>query len=186
MEQRDPVGELRAAIVQSVSGEVLMLAWMDDQALAATEASGLATFYSRSRGSTWVKGETSGHRLPVVSLRADCDGDAILVVVDPDGPACHTSANSCFAPWLWRTVADRAANRPASSYTAALLEQGVGHVARKVGEEAVETVVAALAEDDTRLVEEAADLYFHLLVLLAARGIDIAAVDSELAQRHRP
>jgi len=178
--------ELRPAIVQdAATGRVLMLAWMDAEAERLTRETGEAWFWSRSRGRLWRKGETSGDRLAVEELRDDCDGDALLVRVRPAGVACHTGSLSCFAPALWRTVAERARLRPEGSYTAALLEDGIGACARKVGEEAVELSVAALDESDERVVEEAADLVYHLYVLLAARGLDIAQVEAVLAARAR-
>jgi phosphoribosyl-AMP cyclohydrolase / phosphoribosyl-ATP pyrophosphohydrolase len=179
------VTRLRAAIVQDAeSDRVLMLAWMDDEAERLTRETGEAWFWSRSRQRLWKKGETSGNTLAVEELRDDCDGDALLVRVRPSGPACHTNSVSCFAPWLWRTVAERAKERPAGSYVAGLLDEGVAACARKVGEEAVEASVAALAESDERVVEEIADLWFHSYVLLAARGLDPAAVEDELSRRH--
>jgi phosphoribosyl-ATP pyrophosphohydrolase/phosphoribosyl-AMP cyclohydrolase len=178
--------DLRAAIVQDATdGRVLMLGWMDAEAERLTRETGEAWFWSRSRGKLWHKGETSGNTLAVEELRDDCDGDALLVRVRPNGPACHTGSLSCFAPWLWRTVAERAAERREGSYVASLLDRGVAACARKVGEEAVEAVVAATAESDERLVEELADLWFHSYVLLAARGLDPAAVEDELARRRR-
>jgi phosphoribosyl-ATP pyrophosphohydrolase/phosphoribosyl-AMP cyclohydrolase len=178
--------ELRPAIVQDAdSGRVLMLAWMDDEAERRTRESGEAWFWSRSRQEYWHKGETSGNTMAVEELRDDCDGDALLMRVRPNGPACHTGSLSCFAPALWRTISERAQDRPEGSYTAKLLNEGVGASAQKVGEEAVELVRAALAESDERVVEEAADLVYHLYVLLAARGLDIAAVEDELAKRVR-
>src|SRR5712691_5413448 len=142
--------ELRAAIVQDADNDrVLMLAWMDGEAL----------FFSRSRARLWHKGETSGNTLAVEELREDCDGDAILLRVRPAGPACHTGSMSCFAPWLWRVVAERAAARPEGSYVTALLEQGAGAAARKVGEEGVEAALAGSGESDERLVSELADLW---------------------------
>jgi phosphoribosyl-ATP pyrophosphohydrolase/phosphoribosyl-AMP cyclohydrolase len=177
---------LRPAIVQdSASGRVLMLAWMNDEAERLTREQGEAWFWSRSRERLWRKGETSGNTLAVDELRDDCDGDALLLRVTPAGPACHTGSVSCFAPALWRTIAQRALERPAGSYTTELLDAGIGACARKVGEEAVELSVAALDEPDERVVEEAADLVYHLYVLLAARGLDIAAVEDELARRAR-
>ncbi len=175
--------ELRAAIVQDAdSGRVLMLAWMDDEALRLTRERGEAHFFSRSRNSLWHKGETSGNTLAVEELREDCDGDAILLRVRPAGPACHTGSMSCFAPWLWRVVAERAASRPEGPYVTAL--QGAGAAARKVGEEGVETALAGAGESDERLVSELADLWFHSYVLLAARGLDPVAVERELQRRH--
>jgi phosphoribosyl-ATP pyrophosphohydrolase/phosphoribosyl-AMP cyclohydrolase len=181
-----PEGELRAAIVQDAeSGRVLMLAWMDAEAERRTRESGEAWFWSRSRQEYWHKGATSGSTMAVEELRDDCDGDALLVRVRPNGPACHTGSLSCFAPALWRTIAERAATRPEGSYTTELLNEGTAACARKVGEEGVEVVVAALAEDDERLVSEAADLVYHLYVTLASRGLDVAAVEDELARRAR-
>ncbi len=179
-----PTGELRAAVVQDAgTGRVLMLAWMDDEALRRTRETGEAHFYSRSRRTLWHKGETSGNTLAVKELRGDCDGDAILLLVRPNGPACHTGSLSCFAPALWRTIAERARDRPEGSYVSALLERGVRACAQKVGEEAVEAALAAVAEDDERLVSELADLWFHSYVLLAARGLDPSQVEDELARR---
>src|SRR5918911_4658695 len=131
--------ELRPAVVQDASsGRVLMLAWMDEEAERRTRETGEAWFWSRSRRRLWRKGETSGATLAVEELRDDCDGDAILLRVRPAGPACHTGAVSCFAPWLWRVVAERARTRPDGSYVAELLEEGPARPARKVAEEAVE------------------------------------------------
>jgi phosphoribosyl-AMP cyclohydrolase / phosphoribosyl-ATP pyrophosphohydrolase len=179
--------ELKAAIVQDAeSGRVLMLAWMDDEAERLTRETGEAWFWSRSRQRLWRKGETSGNTLAVEELRDDCDGDALVVRVRPAGPACHTGSVSCFAPALWRTIAERAQERPAGSYTTELLDAGIGACARKVGEEAVELSVAALDESDERVVEEAADLVYHLYVLLAARGLDVAQVEDELRSRSAP
>jgi phosphoribosyl-ATP pyrophosphohydrolase/phosphoribosyl-AMP cyclohydrolase len=175
---------MRPAIVQdSASGRVLMLAWMNDDAERLTRETGEAWFWSRSRRTLWRKGETSGNTLAVDELRDDCDGDALLIRVTPAGPTCHTGSVSCFAPELWRTVAQRALERPEGSYTSQLLAAGTGACARKVGEEAVELSVAALDESDERVVEEAADLVYHLYVLLAARGLDVAAVEDELRRR---
>ena len=175
---------LKPAVVQdSSTGRVLMLAWMDEGAERLTRETNEAWFWSRSRGRLWRKGETSGNTLAVEELRDDCDGDAILLRVRPGGPACHTGSTTCFAPGLWRTISERALERPDGSYTASLLDAGVGACARKVGEEAVELSVAALDEPDDRVVEEAADLVYHLYVLLAARGLDIAQVEDALRLR---
>ncbi|MFL5953371.1 MAG: bifunctional phosphoribosyl-AMP cyclohydrolase/phosphoribosyl-ATP diphosphatase HisIE [Gaiellaceae bacterium] len=175
---------LRAAIVQDArTNRVLMLAWMNEEAERLTRETGEAWFWSRSREELWRKGATSGNTLAVEELRDDCDGDALLVRVAPAGPACHTGSLSCFAPALWRTISDRALERPEGSYTTELLNAGIGAVARKVGEEAVELTVAALDESDERVIEEAADLVYHLYVLLAARGLDVADVEGALAGR---
>ena len=175
---------LKPVVVQdSATGRVLMLAWMDEEAERRTRETNEAWFWSRSRGRLWRKGETSGNTLAVEELRDDCDGDAILLRVSPAGPVCHTGSTTCFAPGLWRTISQRALERPDGSYTASLLDAGVGACARKVGEEAVELSVAALDEPDERVVEEAADLVYHLYVLLAARGLDIAQVEDTLRLR---
>ncbi len=176
--------ELQAAIVQDAdSGRVLMLAWMNDDALALTRQTGIAHFWSRSRQQLWQKGETSGNTLEVLELIDDCDGDALLLKVRPAGPACHTGSVSCFASETWRRVADRALNRPEGSYVASLLDGGIGTCAQKLGEEGVEAALAAVSESDERLVSELADLWFASYVVLAARGLDPAAVEDELARR---
>ena len=176
---------LKAAIVQDGGdGRVLMLAWMDEEAERLTRETGEAWFWSRSRDELWHKGATSGNTLAVEEIRDDCDGDALLYRVRPNGPACHTGAESCFAPWLWRVVAERAATRPDGSYVAGLLADGPAAAAQKVGEEGVEVALAAVGESDERLVEELADLCFHSYVLLAARGLQPSAVEDELRRRH--
>jgi phosphoribosyl-AMP cyclohydrolase / phosphoribosyl-ATP pyrophosphohydrolase len=178
--------ELRAAIVQDAeSGRVLMLAWMDEEALRMTRETGEAHFYSRSRARLWRKGETSGNTLAVEELREDCDGDAYLLRVRPNGPACHTGSVSCFAPWLWRRVRERADTRPAGSYVAELVGGGASAVAQKLGEEGVEAALAVAADDDERVVSELADLWFASYVALAARGLDPSDVEAELARRRR-
>lgn len=177
--------------------QVLMLAYMDEAALAETIASGEATFFSRSRGARWRKGETSGNRLAVAALTPDCDNDALLLSVRPRGPACHRNTISCFgeenAPGLGRlarletAIALRAqAKDEAQSYTARLLAKGVKRIAQKIGEEGVETALAGAAGTDTEVCEEAADLLYHLLVLLRARGLSLSAVLDVLAQRAAP
>jgi phosphoribosyl-ATP pyrophosphohydrolase/phosphoribosyl-AMP cyclohydrolase len=178
--------QLIPAIVQDADdGRVLMLAWMDEEALRRTRETGEAWFWSRSRERLWRKGETSGNTLSVVELRDDCDGDAILLRVRPAGPVCHTGSVSCFAPWLWRRVAERAQEPREGSYVASLLDDGPAAAARKVGEEGVEAALAGATESDQRVVEELADLWFHSYVLLAARGLDPAAVEDELRRRVR-
>jgi len=178
--------DLIPAIVQDArDGRVLMLAWMNDEALRRTRETGEAWFWSRSRGELWRKGETSGSTLAVEEVRADCDGDAVLLRVQSAGRACHTGARSCFAPWLWRRVAERAKERPQGSYVARLLGEGPEACARKLGEEGVEAALAGAGESDRRLIEELADLWFHSYVLLAARGLDPDDVEAELARRAR-
>jgi phosphoribosyl-ATP pyrophosphohydrolase/phosphoribosyl-AMP cyclohydrolase len=176
---------MKAAIVQDARDDrVLMLAWMDDEAERLTRETGEAWFWSRSRERLWKKGETSGNTLAVQEIRDDCDDDALLVRVIPNGPACHTGSRSCFAPELWRTVVERVRERPEGSYVASLADAGVERAAQKLGEEAVEAAIAATAGDG-RLVEEAADVVFHLYVLLAVAGVDIDEVERELVLRRR-
>jgi phosphoribosyl-ATP pyrophosphohydrolase/phosphoribosyl-AMP cyclohydrolase len=178
--------DLKAAIVQDATdGRVLMLAWMDDEALRLTRERGEAWFWSRSRKRLWRKGETSGNTLAVEEVRDDCDGDAILVRVHPAGPACHTGSRSCFAPWLWRRVSERACERPEGSYVASLLTAGPAACARKVGEDGLEVALAGAGETDDRLIEEVADLWFHTYVLLASRGLDPDQVEAALRNRAR-
>jgi phosphoribosyl-AMP cyclohydrolase / phosphoribosyl-ATP pyrophosphohydrolase len=173
------------------SGDVLMLAYADREALERTGASGEAHYHSRSRGVLWRKGETSGHTQRVHDVRVDCDGDAVLYLVHQTGPACHTGAATCFGEAGWgntlgrlaRTIAERARTRPTDSYTARLLEAGTARIAQKVGEEAVETVIAAAAPDAERLAAEAADLLYHLLVLLEAKRLPLDRVFEELERR---
>jgi phosphoribosyl-ATP pyrophosphohydrolase/phosphoribosyl-AMP cyclohydrolase len=196
-------GGLVPAVAQDAhTGQVLMLAWMNAEALRRTLEEGEAWFWSRSRGELWHKGATSGNRQRVVEVRYDCDGDALLLRVEPAGPACHTGQQSCFsrrlpggeevgAPppaggvlaHLEAVVQERKAHPRPGSYTCRLFEGGLPLMARKVGEEAVEVVVAAQGEGDERLAAEAADLVYHLLVLLAARDLSWADVEVELARR---
>lgn len=188
-------GGLLPAIVQHArTGEVLMLGYMDEAALAKTRELGQVTFFSRSKQRLWTKGETSGDTLALVDARLDCDADTILVRALPAGPTCHTGTTSCFgddvAPSLGflaeldALVASRHAERPQGSYTTTLFEGGIRRMAQKVGEEGVETALAAIAEDDDALIGEAADLVFHLIVILRARGIGFDAVAAKLASRH--
>lgn len=173
--------------------QVLTLAYMDRAALDETIASGEATFFSRSRGGRWRKGETSGNRQTVVTITPDCDGDALVLAVRPMGPACHLGTTSCFgdadAPGLGRiarleaTIAERAGADPAKSWTARLLAEGPKRVAQKVGEEGVETALAGAAGPDEELCSEAADLIYHLLVLLRVRNLVFQDVLNVLAQR---
>ena len=171
---------------------VLMLGYMDRAALQATLDTGRVTFYSRSRQRLWTKGETSGNYLALVAIEADCDADTLLVQARPRGPTCHLGRDSCFARApsafmveLDALIADRQRRLPAGSYTTRLFEDGVRRIAQKVGEEGVETALAAVAQDDEALVGEAGDLLYHLLVLLRSRGLGLREVESLLAQRHR-
>ena len=181
--------DLIPVVVQDAeSGRVLMLAYMNAEARRRTEETGLATFWSRSRQQLWQKGETSGNTLGVLEveeLKEDCDGDTLLLKVRPAGPTCHTGSRSCFAPWLWRKVSQRALDRPQGSYVTSLLADGPKAAAQKVGEEGVEVAIAGVSQSDERLIEEVADLWFHTYVLLAARGLDPDQVEAELKRRER-
>jgi phosphoribosyl-ATP pyrophosphohydrolase/phosphoribosyl-AMP cyclohydrolase len=187
-------GLLPAIVQHARTGEVLMLGYMDAAALAKTHEIGLVTFYSRSKQRLWTKGETSGDTLTLVDARLDCDADTILVRAIPAGPTCHNGTSSCFgddvAPPLGflgeldALVASRYDARPEGSYTTSLFDGGIRRIAQKVGEEGVETALAAVAQDDDALIGEAADLVFHLMVVLRARGIGFDAVAAKLAQRH--
>jgi phosphoribosyl-ATP pyrophosphohydrolase/phosphoribosyl-AMP cyclohydrolase len=201
----DDRGLIPAVVQETETGEVLMVAWMDREALQATQNIGASHFHSRSRQSLWRKGETSGHVQHVDGIYADCDRDTLLVQVHQQGVACHTGARTCFftrladggpAPAqhgnagpavlevLERVLESRKAEPPPGSYVAALFEKGETHICRKIGEEAIEVVTAALGgEGDQRLVSEVADLWFHSMVLLAGRGIPLRRVFAELDRR---
>jgi len=200
----DGQGLIPAVAQETETGEVLMVAWMDREALAKTLETGLAHYWSRERRALWRKGETSGHTQHVDGVFADCDRDTLLVQVHQAGVACHTGARTCFftrlagsaspspagaGPALLevveRVLQSRKVERPAGSYTAALFERGEAQICRKIGEEATEVVTAALGgEGDGRVVSEVADLWFHSMVLLASRGIPLRRVFEELARRH--
>jgi phosphoribosyl-AMP cyclohydrolase / phosphoribosyl-ATP pyrophosphohydrolase len=186
-------GLLPVVVQDRASGDVLMLAYASAEALARTAETGLAHFWSRSRGALWKKGETSGNLLRVVEARADCDRDALLLVVEPAGPACHTGARTCFGETgataasvlaeLDRVIADRAERQPQGSYTARLLSGPVDGALKKIGEEATEVVLAARADTEERLAEESADLLFHLMVALQRRKVPITRVLDVLRAR---
>jgi len=200
----DAQGLIPAVAQETATGEVLMVAWMNHEALEKTLGTGLAHYWSRSRRALWRKGETSGHGQHVDGVYADCDRDTLLVQVHQEGVACHTGARSCFftrlgggaAPpaagagpamleVLERVLESRKVERPAGSYTAGLFERGETQICRKIGEEATEVVTAALGgEGDARVVSEVADLWFHTMVLLTSRGIPLRRVFDELAARH--
>lgn len=196
------------AIAQDAdTGAVLMVAYMNHESLTRTIESGQAWFYSRSRQELWHKGATSGHFLNIVEIRPDCDGDVILLRVNPEGPACHTGSDTCFYPdfdaldWqmepaaqdqlgatlteLAMTVAQRRQDRPEGSYTASLFERGTERIAQKVIEEGGETALAALAKAPDRVRAEAADLLYHLTILLEDAGVSLSEVATELADRRR-
>jgi phosphoribosyl-ATP pyrophosphohydrolase/phosphoribosyl-AMP cyclohydrolase len=190
---------LMPAIVQDArSGQVLMFAYMNREALRATLAQKRATFFSRSRNRLWTKGESSGNWLNVVDVVTDCDRDTLLVLADPDGPTCHLDTQSCFGEevaaeasglsFLTRleaVIAQRISDRPEGSYTARLWSEGPTRIAQKVGEEGVEVALAAVTQEDERLVAEAADLLYHLALLLKSRNLSLTSVVRELEQRHR-
>ncbi len=197
----DENGLIPVIAQDAATNEVLTLAYANPEAVEKTFATGEAHYYSRSRDELWRKGETSGNTQKVVEVHLDCDGDALLYRVEPRGPACHTGARSCFftpvyggsseeAPDLGQTltrlagtIAGRREEMPEGSYTAKLLQRGTGYAAQKVGEEAVEVVVAAL--EGEKLAEESADLLYHLLVLLEERGVKTEEVARVLDERHR-
>jgi phosphoribosyl-ATP pyrophosphohydrolase/phosphoribosyl-AMP cyclohydrolase len=189
-------GLVPVVVQDRLSGDVLMVAWANEEALRRTVETGRAHFWSRSRQSRWRKGETSGHALRVHALRADCDHDVVLAVAACEGPACHEGTRTCFgdAPAtsagvlaeLERVIAQRLRERPDGSYTAKLAAKGLDHALKKVGEEATELVLAAKGETDARVAEEAADLLFHVLVALGQRGVRLADVLGVLERRRRP
>ena len=184
-------GGLLPAVVQDADNmRVLMLGYMDRQALQVTCGTGQVTFFSRSRNRLWTKGEQSGHTLELVSMEADCDADTILVLAHPRGPTCHLQRPSCFpdAPAgvlaeLDALIATRARERPEGSYTTRLFEGGIRRIAQKVGEEGVETALAGVVQDDDALLGESADLLYHLIVLLRARDLSLADVEQVLRAR---
>ena len=190
-------GLLPAIVQHWLSGEVLMLGYMNADALVQTQADGRVTFYSRSKQRLWMKGESSGNVLALKSIRLDCDADTLLIQAEPHGPTCHTGTSSCFADSadvrpplgflaeLDALVAQRHVERPTGSYTTKLFDDGIRRIAQKVGEEGVETALAAVVQDDEALLGEAADLLFHLVVVLRARGLSLADAIAVLADRHR-
>lgn len=196
----DKMGGLVPAVIQdAATGQVLMLGYMNQESYKKTETEGLVTFFSRSKNRLWTKGETSGHTLQVVSIAEDCDNDSLLIKVRPKGPTCHTGDTSCFGEdasarrmaaiqfiaRLEEVIQQRKANPSESSYTNFLFDKGVNKIAQKVGEEAVETVIDAVAGKVDTMKGEAADLLYHLLVLLAATGLELADVVAVLQERHK-
>ncbi len=199
-----PDGLVPVVAQEERTGDVLMVAWADRTALERTAETGAAHYWSRSRQALWRKGETSGHEQAVTEIRVDCDQDTVLYRVRQTGPACHTGSPTCFRARvtsgalaegedegghvltrLAATIARRRRERPDGSYTVRLLDHGTAKISQKVGEEAVEVVVAANAEDAGRLASESADLLYHLLVLLEAKGVPLAEVWDELERRRR-
>jgi phosphoribosyl-ATP pyrophosphohydrolase/phosphoribosyl-AMP cyclohydrolase len=191
-------GLLPAIVQDAGSGAVLMLGYMNRDAVAATQASGRVTFWSRSKRRLWTKGETSGHFLELKRIAADCDGDSLLVLAEPKGPACHRGTLTCwgenppaaaaqgiaFLGILEQVIGERIAARPAGSYTTKLLGEGTRRIAQKVGEEGLELALAAVAQSDGEIIGEAADLLYHTLLLLRVKGLSLSQVVAELEIRH--
>jgi len=190
-------GLIPAIVQDAFDGRVLMQAYMNPEALTCSLEIGKVTFWSRSREELWTKGETSGNTLQLVAIHADCDNDCLLVLAIPTGPACHRNTDTCFdgdknkvmpelafLSGLERLIAQREAERPEGSYTTKLFEAGVKRIAQKVGEEGVETALAAVTGDREELVNESADLLYHLLVLLRANGLGLSDVTTVLSSRH--
>ena len=194
----DEKGLIPTIVVDSITKKVLTLAYMNEESLKITMEKGLTCFYSRSRQELWLKGETSGNYQHVVSITADCDGDALVVVVEPDGPACHTGEESCFfnevyesdtlsefsLEGLVKLIEGRKKEKVEGSYTTYLFEKGLDKILKKVGEESTEVIIAAKADDKKETVYEIADLTYHLLVLMIEMGISLEDVHRELASRH--
>ena len=194
----DSQGLIPAVVVDSISKKVLTVAYMNRESLEITMEKGLTCFYSRSRGELWLKGETSGNYQHVVSITADCDNDALVVVVEKDGPACHTGTDSCFTKPVYQSeelsefsleglyglLMDRKAKMPEGSYTTYLFEKGVDKMLKKIGEESTEVIIAGKANDKKETVYEIADLAYHVMVLMCEMGISVEDVHRELASRH--
>lgn len=194
----DEKGLIPAIVVDSITKKVLTLAYMNEESLRITMEKGLTCFYSRSRQELWLKGETSGNYQHVVSITADCDSDALVVVVEPDGPACHTGEKSCFFNEVYESdklsefsleglvnlIEGRKKEKVEGSYTTYLFEKGLDKILKKVGEESTEVIIAAKADDKKETIYEIADLTYHLLVLMIQMGISLEDVHRELASRH--
>lgn len=189
-------GLIPAIIQDAETRQVLMLGYMNEESLKKTEETGKVTFWSRSRQCLWTKGETSGNFLNVVSMKEDCDNDTLLIKVHPDGPVCHTGTDTCwgevnesdnvmFFKRLQEFIEKRHAEMPEGSYTTSLFQAGVNKMAQKVGEEAVETVIEATNGTDGRLIYEASDLMYHLIVLLTSKGLSIEDIAEDLKKRHK-
>lgn len=188
-------GLVPAIVQDSLTGRVLMLGYMNEEALEKTISSGLATFYSRSKARLWTKGESSGNTLQVMGIKLDCDQDTLLIRARPAGPTCHTGTDTCWAEdnrlegflgQLEAVIQSRKGANPETSYTASLFARGINKVAQKVGEEAVELIIEAKDDDEVLFLNEAADLMYHYIVLLAAKGYELEDVMKVLAARHQP
>ena len=194
----DEKGLIPAIVVDSVTKKVLTLAYMNKQSLEISMEKGLTCFWSRSRNELWLKGETSGNYQHIVSITADCDKDALVVVVEKDGPACHTGTDSCFTNPLWESdnlqefslqglydmLVGRNETRPEGSYTTYLFEKGIDKILKKVGEECTEVIIAGKADDKKETIYELADLAYHAMVLMVQMGISVEDLHRELASRH--
>ena len=194
----DENGLIPAVVVDSVSKKVLTVAYMNKESLQISMEKGLTCFWSRSRQELWLKGETSGNYQHIVSITADCDGDALVVVVEKDGPACHKGTDSCFNSPVWESeerqefslqglydmLLGRNENRPEGSYTTYLFEKGIDKILKKVGEECTEVIIAGKADDKKETIYELADLAYHAMVLMVQMGITVEDVHKELASRH--
>ena len=194
----DERGLIPAIVVDSITKDVLTLAYMSRESLKITMEKGLTCFYSSSRDELWLKGETSGNYQHVVSITADCDNDALTVVVEKDGPACHTGSDSCFTKELWHSdelsqftleglyelLVGRKKDRPEGSYTTYLFDKGIDKILKKVGEECTEVIIGGKAGDKAETVYEIADLAYHVMVLMVEMGISVEDVHRELASRH--
>ena len=194
----DENGLIPAVVVDSITKKVLTVAYMNRESLQVSMEKGLTCFWSRSRQELWLKGETSGNYQHIVSITADCDGDALVVVVEKDGPACHTGTDSCFTNPVWESedlqefslnglydmLVGRYETRPEGSYTTYLFEKGIDKILKKVGEECTEVIIAGKADDKKETIYELADLAYHALVLMVQMGITVEDVHKELASRH--
>ena len=194
----DEKGLIPAVVVDSITKEVLTVAYMNKESLEITMEKGLTCFYSRSRKELWLKGETSGNYQHVVSITADCDNDALVVLVEKDGPACHTGTNSCFTKPLYQSpelheftlqglydlLVGRKTERPEGSYTTYLFDKGIDKILKKVGEECTEVIIAGKANDKAETIYEIADLAYHVMVLMVEMGISVEDIHRELASRH--
>ena len=194
----DEKGLIPAVVVDSITKEVLTVAYMNKESLEISMEKGLTCFYSRSRQELWLKGETSGNYQHIVSITADCDNDALVVVVEKDGPACHTGTNSCFTKCVYQSpelheftlqglydlLVGRMNDRPEGSYTTYLFDKGIDKILKKVGEECTEVIIAGKADDKAETVYEIADLAYHVMVLMVQMGISVEDVHRELASRH--
>ena len=194
----DENGLIPAVVVDAITKKVLTVAYMNRESLTISMEKGLTCFYSRSRQQLWLKGETSGNYQHIVSITADCDGDALVVMVEKDGPACHTGADSCFNHIIWESderkafsleglydmLVGRNETRPEGSYTTYLFEKGIDKILKKVGEECTEVIIAGKADDKNETIYELADLAYHAMVLMVQMGISLEDIHKELASRH--